>query len=100
MKYWAYLLSYDPVKTSPHELFGEINKIEEIVNWLAVYRGMLILVSEYDAKTLQKRLRTKTSLNHERFLVVDLATDRQGWLPKSAWSLINEPTPPKEEDGE
>lgn len=89
---WTYLLSYDPLTVSPEKLLREIDRLPEVVNWATPYRGAILLVSELDAAGLANILRRKTRLNGHRFLVVDTQTDRNGWLPKSAWSIMRNPT--------
>lgn len=95
MTYYAYTLVFDSVRVSSQTLRSEIDKLEAIVNWHAVMPSMLLIATHLDADDVCDLLKEQTSLksgNH--FLVMDTNTDRNGWLPKSAWAFMREPGPP------
>lgn len=91
---YAYALVYEAAEVDPDLLTAEIDKLDaktQVVNWWAPFAGFMVLVSPSSATRLVRLLRKRTSLDGERFVVVDLDTDKNGWLPKHGWDFINDP---------
>ena len=63
----------------------------EIIYWYTVIPNTFFLVSEETAGTLSKMFQTFTQ-KQGRFIILDTATDRAGWLPEKAWKLMAEPS--------
>lgn len=85
---WAYVMTFDD-SVSVENLVKELDSVSEILNWYSCLPRSVFIVSEYDAKTLSKIIRSQTSVNN--FIILDAKTDKNGWLPKKAWNFLNNP---------
>jgi len=66
------------------------------------FENTLLVASELSATDLSKVLKTQFKKSIGHILVLDAGTDRNGWLPKSAWEFIHrydrQPTDDDEQD--
>ncbi|NMF60107.1 hypothetical protein [Pseudanabaena yagii] len=88
---YAYLLVCDESVGTMVEISSFLNKNESVfLNWLTVLPHSFFIVSHRSATELTKVFRTFTK-DQARFIILDVNTDRNGWLPKKAWDFINNP---------
>jgi hypothetical protein len=67
-----------------------IDSRKEITNWHRWLPNSFFLVSELPATKLTDLFRTYTK-DKGHFIILDTATDRDGWLPRRAWKLMRYP---------
>ena len=96
IRYFAYVVTFTGVSTDTFT--NTIDKYPRtFANW---YRPPLpqtvFIVSPYPAKFIGGRLRKIMKI--ENLLIVDADVDRSGWLPKKAWTFLQNPQPASEED--
>ena len=97
MKYEAYLMTFDTTQVSRKLLIEVIDEIPEVVNWYAFLPAALCLVSRLSTSDLSRIIRSRLPKLH--FILVRLEKgQRQGWLPTSAWSFINDARPAEKVD--
>ena len=83
----AYLLAYSQSLGSRDEVKEILNSISEVNTWRYDMPYSFYLISEADASTLSKRIKERAPAN-ARYIVVELAGNRQGWLTTESWFLI------------
>lgn len=89
---WSYLIAHDGSITDA-ELRSVLDRMPTITNWYTCMSHSAFVVSASSATELTRALRAE--LGTMRFLVVDLHGDRNGVLPKQAWTFIRNPRPPR-----
>src|SRR5688500_14972692 len=87
---WAYILVYDEECGTYEDVRNFLNTRPEVLNWYRCLPHSFIIVSNKTATELKNMFKLFAS-KKGRFLIADLDTDRNGWLPSKAWELINEP---------
>jgi hypothetical protein len=91
MTWWVYAISFDDREISRNDLIEEIDEMPEIGNWYTCMPTVVFVVASISASELSKKLREKIDI--ERFLVLDVDTDRNGRLTKAAWKFMNDAKP-------
>ena len=86
---WTYLFVYADDLGSEERIERFVNKSPHILNWQKSLPNSYFLVSHLAAKSLAEHIKDK--FGQKRFIVVDTQLDRNGWLPRSAWSLMSNP---------
>lgn len=93
MSKYAYLLAFDDELGTREEIRKFLDSHEDVFqNWQSVLPNSFFIVSDKSATEMTDvlhKLRRKNGGG--RFLVVDLDTDRNGWLPKKTWDFIRNP---------
>ena len=88
-QHWNYILVFsDPVGTKD-EVKAFVDSIDEVSNWYLCMSNAIFIRSKYDAASLTAIFREFTN-DKGRFMIIDLDTDRSGWLPKRAWEFMKE----------
>ncbi len=82
---WTYLIAIDST-IDPDELIETLNEYEYITNWYTPMSQAFVVVSLFTAEQLSDVIRLR--FPGHRHIVLDTATDRNGWLPRLAWDLI------------
>ena len=90
MTRWAYILVFDDGMGTRQQIQAYLNSRPEILNWYACMSNAIFIVSEETATTLQKII-SEFNTNGANFIVLDLKTDRNGWLPSRAWEFMKAP---------
>jgi hypothetical protein len=92
---YSYLFVYNDDLGSADDLKAYADIRPEIVNWkrrFAKLPNSMLLVSPEDAGTLSNIIRER--FPDGSFIIVQVNdVDKNGWLPKSMWDLINNPRP-------
>ncbi|MGZ0708066.1 hypothetical protein ACWPKO_06980 [Coraliomargarita sp. W4R53] len=87
--HWNYILVFsDPVGTKD-EVKKVVDEMDEVTTWYLCMSNAIFIRSNYDSASLSNRFREYTK-DKGRFMIIDLDTDRNGWLPKKAWEFIKE----------
>lgn len=92
----AYLFIYNDDAGVREEIRGYIDKLPEILNWRCDMPHAFYLVSECSAREIAEKIRAFTG-DDGRFLISEVTGNKQGWLPKRTWRLLNEKPLPERE---
>lgn len=84
----AYVLIYSDMLGTREEVRDFIDGIPEITFWRYDLPNTFYLVSELSADELSDVVQ---GLNRKRarFLVIEVGSNKQGWLPRETWSVLN-----------
>ncbi len=88
---YAYLLVFNPLFGTTREVREYVDSRPEILNWQIVLPNTMLLVSDYSAGDLTQILHSLRRRDGARFMIIDVNTDKNGWLPKTAWTFMNHP---------
>ena len=85
----AYILVYSDSMGSREQVKQFLDERSEISHWRYDLPNAFYIVSELSADNLYKIIQ---ELNQERgrFLVCEVGSNKQGWLPKKTWALLND----------
>ncbi len=89
----SYLFVYSGDVGTRDELRTFIDSVPEILNWKIDLPSSFYLVSELSADEIARKIRSFTG-EKGRFLVCEIGSNKQGWLLKDSWKMINEKTLP------
>ena len=85
----AYLLVYSDSLGTREQVKNCVSKIEEVHTWRYDMPNSFYIISEYSANEIAQSIRRV--LGNNRFIVTEISvSNRQGWLPKETWHLINQ----------
>jgi hypothetical protein len=91
MNRWAYILVFDDGLGTRKEVQNFLDTRSEVLNWYACMSNAIFIVSDQTAETLQKAISEFNTGKNAYFIILDVKTDKQGWLPRRAWEFMNEP---------
>jgi len=83
----AYLFVYGDIGTR-EEVKAHLDGIPEILDWRYEMPNCFYLISEESADALARKIRKSTG-ERGRFIVSEITQNKQGWLPKDTWTLLN-----------
>jgi hypothetical protein len=89
---WSYLLVHSARFGEPDDVRDMLDADAKILNWVRVAPYAFLIVSRLSATSLADRFRDQ-HLREGHFLLLDTATDRNGWLPRDTWRLMRNPRP-------
>lgn len=84
---WNYVLIFSDSVGNTEQVKEFVDSRQEIIDWYQCMSNAVFIRSNYDAKSLSNIFRQFTN-DTGRFLILDVNTDRQGWLPKKAWEFM------------
>lgn len=88
---YAYLLVFDITVGTLEEVSKFLDKREDAFqNWMTILPNSFFVISDKSAAELSDVFRTFTK-DKGRFIILDVNTDRNGWLPKKAWNFVKTP---------
>lgn len=87
MTKWAYILVFDHKVGTRDEVLKFLDSRQEILNWYACLPNAVFIISNLNANRLQAMFR-QFAKDEGRFIIADMDTDSDGWLPKKAWDFI------------
>ncbi len=90
MNKWAYLFVYDDKVGTRDEIKAFLDSRPEILNWAYCMPHSFFLVSNRTASGIRELI-SSFNKNGGRFIIVDVKTDRDGWLPRSYWDWLSNP---------
>ncbi len=82
----TYLFIYNSSLGSEEDVIALLNDYDGICSWRTDIPGTFFLQSDKTAESIAEYI-INTKPN-SRFFVVEISHNRQGWLPKNAWSFI------------
>jgi hypothetical protein len=89
MNRWAYILVFDDALGTRQEIQAFLNTRPEVLNWYACLSNAIFIVSNKTAKTLRQVISEFNAGKGANFIILDVNTDREGWLPRKAWDFIH-----------
>ena len=89
----SYLFAYNDVIGSREEIKTYLNSLPQILNWRYELPNSFYLVSELSADE-SADLILKFTNKKGFFIVTELNPNKQGWLPKKSWAVINKKLDP------
>lgn len=87
----VYLISYD-LNRSDKNYDGVIEAIKNSSYngvWCSPLKSVWLIKSNLTANQVSDNIKAKADTN-DRWLVIEVGTDRQGWLSKDQWKYIDE----------
>lgn len=95
----TFLLSYSMAAGNFQKIRDFLDQHHRIQHWMTCLPFTFFVVTDMTATELSAEIRA-LSKGKGRFLVLDTAGVRQGWLPKSVWEMMKNPEgagkPPKD----
>jgi len=86
---WNYILVWSDRVGNRNDIKEFIDSRNEVLSWYLCMSNAIFIRSKLTADGLQKMFREFTS-DQGRFIVLDVDTDRNGWLPRKAWDFMKE----------
>jgi len=84
---WNYIIVFSDSVGTKNEIKEFIDSRSEFTNWYLCMTNGIFVKSNCTAKEITQILLELTKENG-RFLVLDVNTDKSGWLPKKAWEFM------------
>ncbi|MDE0272167.1 MAG: hypothetical protein OXP11_13260 [Gammaproteobacteria bacterium] len=84
----AYLFIYSPDVGTRDEVKDFIDACPEIVHWRYDLPNAFYLISDASAVELYTTIQ-RFNAKRGRFLICEAGENKQGWLPKKTWTLLN-----------
>ena len=96
---WAYLLVFNAEVGSRAEVQEFLDNIPEVTYWYGCMPHCVFLTSTLPASEIAQKVGLEFGKESgQRFLVVEVHDDRQGWLPKEVWHVLGNPENPRLEN--
>jgi hypothetical protein len=92
---WNYILVFSDDVGTRDQVKRFIDSRTEIITWYFCMSNAIFIRSRQTAGQLTTMFREFTG-DSGRFIILDCATDRNGWLPKEAWAFMKGEYPSQE----
>jgi hypothetical protein len=89
----SYIFVYNSGFGSEEQIIKILDSIPEITNWRLELPNTFFLVSELSANNLSQKIKSRVKGDY-RFIISELLNNKQGWLSKKTWALINKKLDP------
>ena len=86
---WNYIIVFSDSVGDKDDVKEFINSRTEFSDWYLCMSNAIFVRAKHDAKQITAIFREFTE-DIGRFIVLDVDTDRSGWLPKKAWAFMKE----------
>lgn len=86
---WNYVIIFSDSVGERNDVKEYINSRVEFTNWYICMSNAIFVRTSCTAKGITDIFREFTD-DSGRFLVLDVGTDRSGWLPQKAWEFMKE----------
>lgn len=83
----TYLLAFSETMASSSNVVKALNAIDEVKTWRTEMPHAFFVVSDKSARHLANKIRELCPRG--RFLICEIGENRQGWLTKDGWHIIN-----------
>ena len=93
---WAYLIVFSDKLGTRDDVQNFLDSLPEVIYWYSCIPMCVFFTSTLPAQSLAEKVMEQfgSSLG-QRFLITEVHHDRQGWLPKQAWHLFQNPGNPR-----
>ena len=85
----AYLLIYSDLMGTREQVKTFLDRRPEISHWRYDLPNTFYLVSELSARNLYDIVQ-EFNQKRGRFLICEVGSNKEGWIPKETWALLNE----------
>ncbi|MFW4369690.1 hypothetical protein [Pseudomonas sp. XWY-1] len=92
----SYIFVYEDKCGTRDEVKNYIDKIPEILNWRYELPNSFFLVSDLSAREIYEKI--KEFSKDGKFIVSETTSNKQGWLAKDSWNIMNKKNLPGEKD--
>lgn len=93
---WSYMVVFNDRLGKRQEVLDLVDATSEISYWYSCLPHCVFLTSTLTANEIAEKFFEKFGREQgNRFLVMEVHKDRQGWLPKKAWHLFRNPKEPR-----
>lgn len=89
----SYLFTYNEVIGSREEVGKYLDSLSQIINWRYDIPNSFYLVSELSADQISDLI-LKFTNKKGLFIVTEITSNKQGWLPEKTWAVINKKLDP------
>lgn len=86
----AFLLVFPPEIMPRQAILNFLDTRSEVLNWLAIFSGAILVVSEQDVRQLSELFRQGFP-GIEFFLTEVLYQKNDGWQNSAVWDFVNNP---------
>ncbi|GAB3065526.1 hypothetical protein ACFOU0_12395 [Salinicoccus sesuvii] len=86
-----YLITYDLKSPSPkyEEVISTIKETLATSGWCSYWRSSFLIKSRYTPDQMLEMLKPYIN-SGDRFLIIEVVNNKQGWLTEKQWKFINE----------
>ena len=88
----SYLFIYSDYMGPREAITGYLDSRPEIIYWRYDLPNTIYLISESSAEKLYEVVQNFNQ-QRGRFLISEVSLNKQGWLPKETWNLLNKKYP-------
>lgn len=93
---WSYLLIFNDKLGIRSDVTTYLDKISEISYWYTCMPNAIFLTSTLTAGSISDRIKSHFGTDSgQRFFISEVHKDRQGWMPKKVWHMLNNPDNPR-----
>ena len=93
----AYLFIYNDDVGSREQIRDYLDELPEVLNWRYDMPYAFYVVSHCSAREIAEKVH---EFAHDgRFLIVEVTENKQGWLPRRTWALLNDAALPRASAG-
>lgn len=93
----AYLFIYNDDVGTREEIRDYLDELPEVLNWRYDMPYAFYVISRCSAQEIAEKIHEFA--DDGRFLIVEVAENKQGWLPRRTWTLLNEAALPRTSAG-
>lgn len=83
----AYILVYSGSLGNSEKVKNCLSKINQVIHWRTDMPNSFYIISTDTANDIAKSIRKE--IGNGRFLITEITSNKQGWLPTETWELIN-----------
>ena len=95
MSSWAYHFAYSSQLGTRKAITEFLDSIPEVTFWYYCLPNCVFFTSTLSASDLSKRVYSRFGQS-AYFMIAEVHTDRQGWLPGQAWHMFQYPNNPRD----
>lgn len=84
----SYLLAFSESLGSQEKIKSCLDKLSEVDSWRFDMPYAFYIISDKSASTIASAITSE--LGNGRFLITEITSNKQGRLPRAAWTFIND----------
>lgn len=93
---WPYLMVFNDKLATRKEVQDFLDTLPEVTYWYACLPSSVFFTATVGAGDISKKVREVLSKDEgARFFITEVPADKQGWMPKNVWRLVNHPEEPR-----
>ena len=96
MSTWAYLIIFNDKLGTRSDVQAFLDTLPEVPYWYGCMPNSVFFTATVSAGYISDKVKAKFGTGEgQRFFITEVHSDRQGWMPKSVWHLVNNPESPR-----